>query len=245
MKHCVIISGHSRGLGAALTQGFLSQSWHVLGISRKKTDDHTRLAQVSLDLTNTSNLLQWLEGNTLDTWLADAQQAVLINNAGMVTPIATTGRADAAHLAQAIALNVSAALMLTDAFLKAASGCPDRRVAHISSGAARSAYAGWGTYCASKAALDHHARCMDVEIKAGLHAGLRVASIAPGVIDTDMQADVRGADAADFPSRQRFVDLKASGGLSSAASVAEKLQRYVCGSGFGSDVTPDLRSISI
>lgn len=216
-----------------------------MGLSRQKKADHPDLTQVCIDLTDTSNLAAWLETDTLGNWLAGAQCAMLINNAGMVTPIATTGRADTEHLAHAIALNVSAPLMLTNAFLKAGADCLNRRVVHISSGAARSAYAGWSTYCASKAALDHHARCMTVEIAAGLHPGLSVASIAPGVIDTDMQADVRASNPEDFPTRQRFVDLKASGGLSAAQDIADKLQRYACGPHFGEDPAPDLRSISI
>ena len=139
----------------------------------------------------------------------------------------------------AVALNVSAPLVLADALVAATAGCGDRRIVHISSGAARNPYAGWSVYCATKAALDMHARAVQLDAV----AGLRVASLAPGVIDTDMQAQIRASAEGDFPLRERFEALKRDGQLASADDVARRLVAHVLSDAFGADHTPDLRNL--
>jgi hypothetical protein len=136
-------------------------------------------------------------------------------------------------------LNVGAPLMLSCAFAEASKQASDRRIAHVSSGAARNAYAGWSVYCATKAALDHHARAVAL----GNEPGLRIATIAPGVVDTAMQAALRDTDKAAFPSRDKFVELERSGQLTPPQQAAEKLTDYLLSSRFGEAATVDLRAL--
>jgi NAD(P)-dependent dehydrogenase (short-subunit alcohol dehydrogenase family) len=70
---------------------------------------------------------------------------------------------------------------------------------NISSGLGRRAMASQATYCAAKAGMDHFTRCLALE-EALKPNGARVCSLAPGVIDTDMQVQLRGAPAS-FPDR--------------------------------------------
>lgn len=254
----VVLTGHSRGLGGALARCLLAQGAAVLGVARQgqpglATAQASRLVEVPLDLADPAAVQAWLATGALANWLAGASCALLVNNAGTVQPMGPvggghTGDRSLVHagpdeparaLARAVALNVTTPLMLTDAFVAATAHCADRRVAHVSSGAARNPYAGWSTYCATKAALDMHARAAQLDAV----PRLRVASVAPGVIDTDMQADIRSTTPADFPMQARFVSMKQDGMLSNAADVSARLVAYVLSDAFGADPTPDLRHL--
>jgi hypothetical protein len=133
-------------------------------------------------------------------------------------------------------LNVATPLMLAAAVAKLGQG-KQCRILHISSGAASSAYPGWSVYCASKAALDHHARAVQLDAQ----AGVRICSLAPGVIDTDMQAQIRATPTERFPLRQRFVDLKRQGGLAAPADCAARIVDFLLSEQFGEQPVDDVR----
>jgi NAD(P)-dependent dehydrogenase (short-subunit alcohol dehydrogenase family) len=119
--------------------------------------------------------------------------------------------------------------MMSVAFTHVTSGAADRRILQISSGAGRKAYAGWSVYCATKAALDHHTRCVALDRT----PGLRISAIAPGVIDTDMQALIRGSTDENFPDRPRFVEMHREGKLRSARQVARAVVELLLSDEFG------------
>ena len=91
-------------------------------------------------------------------------------------------------------------MLLTAAFWRPpkAGPCP-RKVLNISSGLGRRAMASQAAYCAAKAGMDHFTRCVALDEAIKPH-GAKVCSLAPGVIDTDMQVQLRGADPAAFPT---------------------------------------------
>jgi len=239
-----LLTGHSRGLGEALARDLLARGHHLLGLGRS---DNAALAhefprhfsEQRLDLAEPGALQAWLAGGQLDDFLADADQALLINNAGLLQPVAPLGAQGAAAIAQALSVNLGAPLILADAFVGATAHCPDRRIVHISSGAARNPYAGWSVYGATKAGLDQHARAVALEQL----PGLRIASLAPGVIDTDMQAEVRASDASAFPQQARFAALKADGQLTAPAAAARRLTDHLLSDRFGQSVDGDLRTL--
>ncbi|MBS1163944.1 MAG: short-chain dehydrogenase, partial [Burkholderiaceae bacterium] len=99
-------------------------------------------------------------------------------------------------------------------------------VLNISSGAGRRAIAGWAVYCAAKAGLDQLSRVM-AEDEARRPNGAKVVSLAPGVIDTDMQGEIRSAEPTGFPDLPRFRELKASGQLASADDAAARVLAYL------------------
>jgi NAD(P)-dependent dehydrogenase (short-subunit alcohol dehydrogenase family) len=233
-----IVTGHSRGLGAAIVDTLLARAIPVLGLARHcHPSSDPRLSQHMLDLANPQALAEWLASSSLGDFLADASQALLINNAGQVQPIAPVGQQSAAEIIQAVNLNVTAPLLLSNAFVAASPHCADRRLLHVSSGAARHAYPGWSVYCASKSALDRHAQALAEENQ----PGVRVVSLAPGVVDTDMQADIRASALEDFPLRRRFDALKAEGRLSSPHATAWQLVDALLHPGFGEVVLADVR----
>ncbi|MGC8517105.1 MAG: SDR family NAD(P)-dependent oxidoreductase [Steroidobacteraceae bacterium] len=142
-------------------------------------------------------------------------------------------------LARAVALNVTAPLLLSAAFTAATVGMRGRSIVHISSGAARRPIAGWSVYCACKAALDQHARV----VAADAVPGLRICSLAPGVVDTDMQTEIRSSDPTHFPLHSQFATLHADGALVKATTAAARLLDYVLGADFGTHPVADLRDI--
>ena len=90
----------------------------------------------------------------------------------------------------------------------------------LSSGAAKTAYAGWSSYNAGKAAVEHWVRTVGAEQEERTGAGCRVIAVAPGVVDTAMQTEIRATDEQDFPAVGRFHELKQTGALSTPADAA-------------------------
>ncbi len=241
-----VVTGHTKGLGAAIAENLLAQNIPVLGLSR---GSNTALAerfpagfqQVSLDLTDSVALDAWLSSGILQRFLADSQSVLLINNAGMLQPVGAIETHDISAIAAAINLNVAAPMMLASAVLAASQSVKDRRVMHISSGAGRSATAGWSIYGATKAALDHYARVAATD----LSPGVRMASVAPGIVDTDMQSEIRSSSVEKFPSLEKFQAFKRDGALSSPDECARRLMAYLLSDQFGETAVADIRQIEI
>lgn len=232
-----ILTGHSKGLGAALAHELAGRGIPVLGLARGELPAAGPLVrQVRLDLADSAALAAWLAGPELGAFVDGDAQTLLINNAGVVEPIGPSERQDPAAVARAVALNVAAPLMLTAALARLPG---DKRVVHISSGAGRSPYAGWNIYCATKAALDHHARAAALDGT----PGLTICSLAPGIIDTPMQATIRATDDALFPMKERFIELHRDGALTDPAACAAQLVEFVLGARFGREPVADLRSL--
>ena len=231
-----VVTGHTRGLGAAIAAELLARGIAVLGLARGRLP-LSAIQQIELDMADPGALQTWLAGDALRDFLQDAEDAFLVNNAGVVTPVGPLAAQDPAQVLRAVALNVGAPLALAAAFVRAAP-MSQRRILHVSSGAARSAYPGWAVYCATKAALDQHARAVLLDGD----MSVRACSLAPGVIDTDMQAAIRATPDADFPMRERFVALKEGGALDSPADCARRLVDYLLARGFGSEPVDDLRN---
>ncbi len=238
----IIITGHSSGLGRALMAHYLAAGWSVLGISRGQADFSCffcapALQQVTLDLSQTETLTDWLSGSLLGEFIHTADEIILINNAASVQPNAVAGRQDAAQIAASVCLNITAPLLLSNAVCAAKPTQARLKIAHIGSGAGRKAYPGWNVYGATKAALDQHARCMAAE----QHPNVAVASIAPGVVDTGMQAQIRSANCDVFPLLSRFRDLYQSGSLLTPAVAAAKIAALIAADDFGLQPLLDIR----
>jgi benzil reductase ((S)-benzoin forming) len=244
-KTVAIVTGHSRGLGAALAHALLSLDIELLAISRNRNAQLAArypnlLHEIELDLTDLDALNGWLAQHPLRDFFADANRVLLVNNAGLLAPVGPLADQDAGAIARTVSVNVAAPLMLAAAFAAQSAGIADRRIAHISSGAARNAYPGWSIYCATKAALDHHARAVALDE----NHGLRICSVAPGVIDTDMQAEIRNTGLERFPLRERFDALKRDGQLATPEHSASKLVDYLLSDAFGSAPTADVRELN-
>lgn len=235
-----VITGHTRGLGAYLAADFLSRGASVLGIARKKNVElemqyGVALDQVELDLSSPQEAANWIAGDALARFLSNSDIVLLVNNAATVQPLGITSSHDTFAISRAISLNVTAPLMLAGAVIASSPAASDRRILHLSSGAGRSAYPGLSIYGATKAALDHHARLVAQD---GL-ANLRICSLAPGVVDTDMQAEIRASTEDIFPLRELFVTMQRSGALTDPRACATRIVDYLLDDSFGQSPTSD------
>jgi len=244
----VILTGASRGLGQGVAAQYLAQGAFVLGLARhhasalKACDT---LEQWPVDLSDPLPVAA-----RLGAWLAELEsrtgraprQVRLIHNAAMITEPGDIAGSDPAALAQSLRIGLEAPVALTAAFLRATAhwSDADRRVLFVSSGLGRRPMAGAAAYCAQKAGLDHFARALALEEQAR-PGGVRVASVAPGIIDTDMQQQLRGADPRRFPERARFDEFHRSGALDSPATAAAKLIALLEREDYGGNPVTDVR----
>ena len=244
-QHLTVITGASRGLGLAMSQQLLAQSHVVIAIARKRTElpvpPGGELLSWELDLADPlaaqRQLEEWLTKSNATRWAS----ATLINNAGVVSPPGPLSGTTGADLSNALRVGLEAPVLLTAAFLRAtATWAVPRKVLLISSGLGRRAMAGSASYCAAKAGMDHLARALALE-EAERPNGARVVSLAPGVIDTDMQVQLRQADPALFPERERFAALKTTGQLDTPAQAATKVLKFLARADFGSNPVADVR----
>jgi benzil reductase ((S)-benzoin forming) len=129
---------------------------------------------------------------------------------------------DAEAYTQAVLLNSAAPQVLGRAFLQATAGLTcERHLVILSSGAARKPYPGWSAYNAGKAAVDHWVRTVGAEQASTAGGGCRVIAVAPGVVDTAMQGEIRAVDEDAFPAVERFRELQRTGGLISPEAAAD------------------------
>lgn len=240
-----IVTGASRGLGEALALQYIARGIPLITVARShnsQLDDaasrtHSPLTQIQADLSDPQTAEQ--TGRQVATLIsADVSRCILVNNAGTVQPIANTARlSDAAAITAALTLNITSLMLISSAVLNAVGSNTDCRILNISSGAGRNPMAGWGVYCATKAAVDIYSRVVAQE-----HPTVRAVSLAPGVIDTAMQQSIRASDKHDFPSRDRFQDLHQTGQLASPADTAHHIIQYIERDDFGTIVLDDIRN---
>ena len=239
-----ILTGASRGLGLAMARQLLARGHRLLTLSRKPNPalDGPLVEQWAVDLAQPAEAAARLAAWVRALPRAQIASLTLINNAaGLATP-APLHAGDAAEMSAALRVGLEAPLLLSAAFLKASDDLiVPRKLLNISSGLGRFAMAGSAVYCATKAGLDHLSRSIALEQAARPH-GAKVVSLAPGVIDTDMQVQLRGADLALFPDRARFVGLKEGGQLDSAEAAAAKVLAWLDHADFGKDPIGDVRS---
>lgn len=244
-----ILTGASRGMGLAMARQLLQKGNTVLCVSRSVNETLVVQAKQA-----GANLLQWTQdlalgartSARLEQWLREQPgsgfvSATLINNAGVIPRIGPMSEADADDLSHALRVGLEAPMQLTSAFLRTTAQWPGkRRVLNISSGLGRRAMASQAGYCAAKAGMDHFTRCLALEeaLKAN---GAKVCSLAPGVIDTDMQAQLRSADSTAFPDQSSFLNLKTSGLLTSPEDAAKRVLAVLMRADFGANPVADVR----
>jgi NAD(P)-dependent dehydrogenase (short-subunit alcohol dehydrogenase family) len=243
--HLTLLTGASRGLGRAIAAQRLRPGHRLLTLSRRACDlaaptgaEHVAWSQDLADSVAAATRLEaWLGSQPP----AGVASATLIHNAGVLSRLAPLADSDVADLAHALRVDLEAPTLLTAVFLRAtASWSVPRKVLMISSGLGRFAMAGSASYCAAKAGMDHLARAVALE-EAERPSGARIVSLAPGVIDTDMQVQLRSADPDLFAARERFVGMHQGGQLLSPETAARKVLAYLERADFGAQPVADLR----
>lgn len=185
----VLITGASRGIGEAAARLFADAGAHLGLVARSAS-------AVSALAAETGGLA--LPADVADpAAMADAVARmhaqhgridVLINNAGVIEPIAMLRAADPAEWGRAIDINLKGVFHGMRAVLPHMRAQGSGVVITVSSGAAHNPLEGWSAYCASKAGAAMLTRVADQEARA---AGVRVMGLSPGTVATDMQRAIR------------------------------------------------------
>jgi benzil reductase ((S)-benzoin forming) len=238
-----IITGASRGLGLAMAQQLRARGHRLLTLARSPNPllDGPGTTQWAVDLAQPAQAAARLRAWLAALPTAEVGSLTLINNAAGLARLAPLGEVESDDLSAAIRVGLEAPLLLTSAFLAGSAGFTvPRKVLNISSGLGRRAMAGSAVYCAAKAGLDHLSRAVALE-EAARPGGAKIVSLAPGVIDTDMQVQLRSADPAAFAARDNFASMKAEGRLDSPEAAAAKVLAYLDRADFGSNPVGDVR----
>jgi benzil reductase ((S)-benzoin forming) len=229
-EHAAVVTGVSRGLGAALAGELLERSFTVVGIGRTSNPAliGERYVFVRFDLVDIARI---------DAVLAPALEALkerefasvcLLNNAATVDAVGTIGRLAASEIASALAVNLTAPVALANLFCRVFADAEiPRRVINISSGAAQTTLPGEAVYCVAKAGIEMLTRALAADLQA---PNFRAITLRPGVMDTDMQLHARSQPPDLLPSVELFKGFHREGRLVAPAVVASKIaSRLVVG----------------
>ncbi len=226
----VAVTGGMRGLGLGMARRFGDLGMQVAVGGRGTlhvADEIQNGIGAHLDVTEPETIEQF--AHLIETDLGPID--LWVNNAGVLDPMGRARDADPGEIANALAVNVGGVINGSATFARCAGRwAPARRVlVNISSGASTSVYEGWSVYGATKAAVDHFTEILDAE-----EPHLACFAVAPGVVDTDMQAQIRTHDESTFPAIERFRQLHETGAWNSPAWIADHLAGLLTGA-----LTPD------
>ncbi|MEN8916980.1 MAG: SDR family oxidoreductase [Octadecabacter sp.] len=189
----VLITGASRGIGAASARAFADEGAKVALVARS-VDQIAELAAeigdaalaIPCDVSSYDDVARAID----ETVHAFGPLDVLIGNAGLLDPISHLADADPVAWSKTIDVN------LKGVFNGMRAAMPDMikrgtgTIITISSGAAHGPVEAWSSYCSSKAGAYMLTRCADKEAR---EHGLRIMGLSPGTVATDMQRDIKAS----------------------------------------------------
>jgi NAD(P)-dependent dehydrogenase (short-subunit alcohol dehydrogenase family) len=221
-EHAAIVTGVSRGLGAALAGELLERGFTVLGIGRVSNTTLTgdRYRFVEFDLVEAAHI------ETMAPAFEELKErrpasVCLVNNAATVRPVGTLGRLAAEEIGSALSVNLAAVVALANLFCHVFDDAAlPRRVINVSSGAAEHALPGEGLYSVAKAGLEMLTRVLAAEQQAPT---FRAITVRPGVIDTEMQVFARSQPPDVLPIVELFKGYHREGRLVPPSVVASKI----------------------
>ncbi|MBJ6360091.1 (S)-benzoin forming benzil reductase [Paenibacillus sp. GCM10012307] len=228
-----IITGTSRGIGEALAAQLMGDdSHHVCCISRAVNenlinlarDNNKRLSYHSFDLnhiTAIDDLFAELMGTIQQ--LPGINAICLINNAGMLSPIAPIEQINAADIVENVTVNLLAPMAMTSSFIRHTLALPvDKRIMNISSASAKYLLPSQSCYSTSKAALDSFTKSVCLEQMNNPNP-VKVVSVYPGMVDTQMQTEIRSISRETFSFVDQFIQIAEQDHLQTPAYTAGKL----------------------
>jgi 3-oxoacyl-[acyl-carrier protein] reductase len=189
----IIVTGASRGIGAAAAAALAKAGATVVLAARdgKLTEAVARSIGASASArTCDVSVYAAFEALVDETKARFGRLDALINNAGVIEPIASVADSDPAGWARNIEINLTGAYHAIRAVLPGMLAAGGGTIVNVSSGAAIRPLEGWSAYCSAKAGLHMLTRAVALET-AG--KGIRVFGFQPGTTDTDMQVLIRAS----------------------------------------------------
>lgn len=230
-----IVTGVSRGLGESVAKLFLKSKTPLIGVSRTTNDtliDYAKELGVTYypmneDLQHLVNLEEL--SSTFEEKINHYQPETiyLVNNAAMVNPVHQASKLQSQELTNHINLNLTAPMIITNALIETATKNNARLVCMtVSSGAADRPIYGWSAYCSSKAGINMYIRTVALE-QEHLHSPHKIVAFNPGVMDTEMQQEIRKHSEEEFIDVEQFKDYKNKDMLRTSDEVAEVLYKTI------------------
>lgn len=246
-----IITGTSRGIGESFAKHLLEKENYLFCISRTVNisieeyaeQNNMKYEYYSFDLRNVDEIENLMKKIYIELYDVNIKKIVLINNAGILDPISKLSKANHKDILNNYNINLIAPTLLSSSFLKyfQERKC-EKLILNISSGASLKAYHGWSTYCTSKAGINMLSKSIAKE-EEGNKYPVKSISIAPGVVDTFMQAQIRHSTKEKFKEIKKFKKLKEDGNLDSADFVAKKILDFIKKNEFDSGEYYDIRNL--
>lgn len=210
-KRIALITGASRGIGRAIAIALAQQNVHVILTARtvgalEEVDDIIRTAGGSASLLP-MDIRQHAQIDALGAELYERYKRldILIGNAAMLGDLSPVAHMDPTQFEHIFSVNVTANYRLLRSMDPLLRLSPAGRVVMVTSGAAKTPYAYWGAYAASKAALEALTLSYAAELQ---KTSIRVNLVDPGAIATAMRASAfPGEDASSLPTPESVVPL--------------------------------------
>ena len=234
-KRCCVITGTSSGIGQALAVAALRKGWQVQGCARRTSSlSEAGYRHTQLDLNDVDAVRSWCT-EVLAPWWRGASELALVNNAALLAPVVPGWQIDFSHavaLQKQFLVNTLVPWMLSSFALREAPEGARLTLVDVSSGAAKRALPSWGGYCASKAALLMGGQVLATDLEAAkerpeARTTVRILSYGPGLVDTEMQREIRSQDPQLFPALSRFQEMHRSGQLAPADAPAEQMLSWI------------------
>jgi len=212
------VTGSSRGIGKALVEKILeNENNFVYGLSRNNFILHDRFEHYRIDLSNIEEVKKFPFQEH-----KRSERVVLINNAATLGEVLPIGKHENEEIANTFHLNLITPSILINKFIQYYRNFfGTKQIINISSGAGRHAIESWAVYCASKSGLDLLSEVINLENSKDKN--FQIWSIAPGIVDTKMQEEIRKVQFEDFPNVNQFIDYKEKNQLYSPNFVANKI----------------------
>lgn len=237
-ENLVFISGASSGIGAALARAVPFQSARVTNISRRPVDG---CRHFSADLSDSASWATVAELFEQEIKGFTGERVVFIHSAGTLEPIGFAGEVCSDSYTRQVLLNSAAPQVLGEAFVRASRATESLcQMLIIGSGAAANLYPGWSAYGPGKAAVNQWVRTVGAEQRSR-GGNCQVFSIAPGIVATPMQDQIRTVSAHEFPDVDAFIGYREQGELSDPDAVAAELWGLLCGGKLENGSVIDLR----
>ena len=221
-----LVTGASKGLGLAICNLLCEKGYTVIGVARESIE----LRELEKNLKKQSpksavyacDFASKQQTNDLISSIIGDYEVIdgVVHNVGVIEPIKPLSSTEISDWANLLQINLISVQHLTSGIYCLMKNSDRCRVTTISSGAAVNSLHSWSAYCVSKAGLDMWTRCLAEE---GKSDNISAISVAPGIVDTGMQQDIRNSNPNDFPMHQRFVDFKEHGDLVAPEIVASQL----------------------
>ena len=211
MNPIILITGTGKGIGKSLAEKFLKKGFNVFGYSRENKIKHKNFTFIKINL-NDLKLVKKLRFPTTEN------EIILINNAATIGYIAPLNKKNNEDIINEYNLNLITPSLLSCSLIK---HYPKNKklIINISSGAAQNPIASWSTYCAAKSGLDMFTNVIAKE----KHDNLKILGVHPGIIDTNMQKEIRKAKLSNFPMLDKFIDYYKQNKLENPDDIAKKI----------------------